>query len=152
MSFVNEFASEEDIEKYDLNSLMDEYRPMYKGNQFELSPPMFTIDRERNIFFMTYRQGREEFGNRTYALLWINGNEVIVEIDLAHGCSKSIKNKPFKLIWELAGFRPQGTIDKPHKDIINILKEALTVYGVDGANIQVPTTLVEFKSGKLSWD
>jgi hypothetical protein len=39
MAFVNEFASEEDIAKYDLIGLMDEYLPRHRGKQFERSPP-----------------------------------------------------------------------------------------------------------------
>jgi hypothetical protein len=152
MGFVNEFASEEDIEKYDLEGLMDKYRPIYKDRQFELSQPKFTIDRERNIFFMTYRQGREEFSNRTYALLWISGKCVIVEVDLVYGSSESLSDSPFKMVWELAAFRLQEEINMPRETAINILKEALIAYGYAGARKQIPNTIVEFKSGRLSWD
>jgi hypothetical protein len=150
MAFVNEYASEEDIEKFSLVGLMDEYRPTYKGNQFELSQPEFTIDRERNIFFMTYRQGREERANRTFALLWINGKRVLVEID-SNGGSGNLGDDPFKKVWELAALRPNEDINMPRETIINILKEALIVYGYSGARKQIPNTIVEFKSGRLSW-
>ncbi len=153
MPFVNEFASKEDIEKYDLEGLMDKYRPIYKGKQFELSPPKITIDRERNVFYMNYRRGTEEHQNRTSAILWWDKQCVIVEIDLVPGhTGKYHKGEPLKLVKRLAGYFPQEGFDKPRDLVIEVLKEALTVFGVNGAGMQVPNTIVEFKSGALSWD
>ncbi|MES9822515.1 MAG: hypothetical protein ABW161_07200 [Candidatus Thiodiazotropha sp.] len=64
MTFVNEFASEEDIEKYDLNGIWNQYFPSRKGKYYLGQRPWFTIDRERNIFFMVLDGGREEHSNR----------------------------------------------------------------------------------------
>ena len=52
MSFVNDFASDEDIAKYDLNGIWDKYNPLSKGEYYLRQRPWFTVDRDRNIFFM----------------------------------------------------------------------------------------------------
>ena len=145
MGFVNEFASNDDIEKFNLVGLLDKYRPTSKGRQFELSPPAFTIDRKRNIFFIPYDQGREEVGNRIYALLWIDGQPNAVEIDLVKGSSGNIKDVPFKLVWKLVGLYVQKNVSESRETIIEILKEALRAYGYRGVYMQVPNTIVEFK-------
>ena len=101
-------------------------------------------DRKRNIFFMTIEQGREEHSNRTTALLWIDGQRVVVEIDLAKGSSSNINDVPFRRVWELVGVHPQQGFRETHERIIELLKEALTIYGFFGVHKQVPNTIVEF--------
>jgi hypothetical protein len=143
MAFVNEFASDEDIEKYDLNGVWNKYHPLRKGKFYLGQRPWFTIDRDRNIFFMIIGGSRDE-PTRKKALIWIDGQHVVVEIDLAKGCSPNIKDVPYKIIWDLVGVRPQLDINKTQNEIIGILKEALTVYGHFGVHMQVPNTIVGF--------
>ncbi|MEW8030128.1 MAG: hypothetical protein AB2806_20630 [Candidatus Thiodiazotropha sp.] len=145
MAFVNEFASDEDIEKYDLNGIWDQYHPLRKGRYYCGQAPMYTIDRERNIFFMVLGGGGEEHTNRLEVLLWINAKHVVVEIDLAIGSSPNINDVPFKQIWELVAVHPENSLNKSKEELVEILKEALIVHGFDGANRQVPNTIVEFK-------
>jgi hypothetical protein len=144
MAFVNEFASDEDIEKYELYGVWDKYHPLSKGKYYLGQRPWFTIDRNRNVFFMVLGGGREEHCNRKKVLLWIDGFHVVAEIDLAKGSSPNINDVPFRIIWDLVGVHPQLDINKTKKEIIGILKEALTVYGRFGVHHQVPNTIVEF--------
>ncbi|MEW8693466.1 MAG: hypothetical protein AB2535_20725 [Candidatus Thiodiazotropha endolucinida] len=144
MAFVNEFASDEDIEKYDLNGIWDQYHPLRKGKYYLGQRPWFTIDRDQNIFFMVLGSGREEQCNRKKILLWIDGYQVVVEIELAKGSSPNTNDQPFKRIWGLIGVHPQEGVSKTQKEIINILKEALIVYGYFGVHHQVSNTIVKF--------
>ncbi|MCU7923330.1 MAG: hypothetical protein KZQ88_11625 [Candidatus Thiodiazotropha sp. (ex Dulcina madagascariensis)] len=145
MTFVNEFASDEDIEKYDLNGIWDQYHPLRKGKYYLGQRPWFTIDRKRNIFFMVLSGGREEHSNRKETLLWIDGYHVLIVIDLAEGSSPNTNNLPFKRVWELVGIHPQRDFTQSREVIVKVLKEALTVYGYFGVHKQVPNTVVEFK-------
>lgn len=52
MAFVNEYATDEDIEKYDLNEIWDKYHPARKGKYYVGNQPEFTIDRERDFFLI----------------------------------------------------------------------------------------------------
>lgn len=144
MAFVNEFASEEDIKKYDLYGIWDKYHPLRKGKYYLGQRPWFTVDREKNIYFMVLGGGREENCNRKKVLLWINGYNVVAEIDLADGSSPNFTDVPFKVVWDLVGLHPQIDINMPERQIVEILKEALTVYGHFGVHMQIPNTIVEF--------
>lgn len=146
MGFINEYASDNDIEKYDLKSVWDKYHPTSKGQYYLGHKPMLTIDREKNIFLLPIEQGREEHGNRTTMLLWIDENHVLAEIDLVRGLNPDgIESNPYRIVWELADVHPQKGFHLPRKTIIEILKNALSVFGFDGANRQLPNTLVEFR-------
>lgn len=144
MPFVNEFASDEDIKKYDLYGIWDKYHPLRKGKYYLGQRPWFTIDRDKNIFFMVLGSGREEHCNRKKVLLWINGCSVVAEIDLVDGSSLNLNDVPFKRVWDLVGLHPQVDSNISEKEIIGILKEALIAYGYYGIHKQVSNTVVEF--------
>jgi hypothetical protein len=144
MPFVNEFASDEDIRKYNLNEIWDMYHPLWKGDYYTGRQPDFTIDRQRNIFFMAIGGGGEEHQNRKKWLLWLDGQHIVIEVDLAEGSSPNISDVPFKRVWGLVGIYPQTRARVSRKEIVVILKEALTTYGLLGVYRQVPNTIVEF--------
>jgi hypothetical protein len=145
MTFVNEYATDDDIEKYDLNGVWDKYHPARKGKYYLGQRPSFTIDRERNIYFKTIRSGRFDESNRKTALLWINERHIIVELIKAGGLNpKGLNTNPFKIRWELVGYHPDPGILQSKKQIMAILNEALIVYGYSGARKQLPNTVVEF--------
>lgn len=145
MAFVNEYATDEDIEKYNLNEIWDQYHPAWKGDYYLGHKPKFTIDREQNIFFMPIRSGRFDESNRTTALLWINGRHVIVELDTIGGLNpKGIKSDPYRMRWELAGYHPQLGGQESKDQIMSILNEALIAYEYSGVQKQLPNTIVEF--------
>lgn len=145
MAFANEYASDEDIEKYDLNGIWDKYHPARKGKYYLGQRPSFTIDRERNIYFKPIRSGRFDESNLTTALIWINGRHVIVELDYIGGLnSKGLKTDPYRIRWKLVEYHPDPDVLESKKQIMAILNEALIVYGYSGARKQLPNTIVEF--------
>jgi hypothetical protein len=145
MAFVNEYATDEDIEKYDLNGVWDKYHPARKGKYYLGQRPSFTIDRERNIYFKMIRSGRFDESNRTTALVWIDGRHAVVELDYIDCLnSEGIKSDPYRIKWKLVGYHPDPSILQSKKQIMAILNEALIVYGYSGARKQLPNTVVEF--------
>lgn len=145
MAFVNEYATDEDIEKYDLNGIWDQYHSAWKGEYYLGHKPKFTIDRERNMFFMIIRHGRFDDSNRATALLWINGRHVIVELDAVDCLNpKGIKSDPYRMRWELVGYHPQLGGQESKDQVMSILNEALIAYGYSGVRKQLPNTIVEF--------
>ncbi|MEW8030131.1 MAG: hypothetical protein AB2806_20645 [Candidatus Thiodiazotropha sp.] len=145
MAFVNEFASDEDIEKYDLNGIWDQYHPLWKGDYYLGQQPWFTIDRGQNIFFMIVGGGGREDPERAKVLLWIDGYHVVIEIDRVSGLNPNgLKTTPYRIGWKLVGVYPQKDVNKSQKEILKILKKALTVHGYFGVHKQLPNTVVEF--------
>ena len=62
---------------------------------------------------------------------------------LARGSSSSLSETPFKLIWDLEGTSISDDIQYSESYVIDILKEAIDVYGLMGARRQVHSTVVE---------
>ena len=144
MAFVNEYASDEDIEKYDLNGIWDKYHPLRKGRYYLGNRPDWTIDRDQNVFLMAIEQGRQEHGNRTTFLLWWDGAHIVANLDLIKGSSGNFDEVPFRIVWALVSMKePEGFTGR-REETVSVLKEALTIYGYWGAQKQIPNTVVEF--------
>lgn len=143
MAFVNEYVPEEDIKKYNLMEIWDSFRvPSHRG---ELLPGFrftWTIDRERNIFFMPVKWGTEEDPTRRTCVLWCDGSQVIITID---HCIDKPHEVGKKSVWELVSICKPTNFTVSDGEIIKILKEALTTYGADGIWRSVPNYIVEFK-------
>ena len=144
MNFVNEYASDEDAKNYKLNDIWDRYNPIYKGEYFFGNQPRWTVDREKNIFLMLLGGGRGEHGNRSKFLLWWDSEHVVVSLDLADGSSGNLDSDPFFRVWDMAFLEIPGHLKNKQKEVIDILKEALRVYGYRGVSKQRPNTIVKF--------
>jgi len=145
MAFVNEYVSEEDIKKYSLEEDWIRRNPQYRPEGRPASCRLkWTIDRERNIYFMVVGGGgREE--NFTDCILNWDGKELAVRLVETAGGSKNLNEVPFKIIWDLEFIRPSQLDVVSHQEIVLVLKEVLTVFGYDGARRQIPNSVVEFK-------
>ena len=146
MTFINEFASDEDIQEYDLNGIWDKYHPASKGDYYLGQRPAWTIDRERNIFFLPIAEmAREsEEASKERKLLWWNGVHVIAVITYAAGTSVNTNDSPYRQVWDLVSLSIPEGLDVPREGLIQILKEALTTYGLLGVYKQVPNTISDF--------
>ena len=144
MAFVNEYASDEDIEKYKLNKIWDRYFIHEKGKYFRGSKPSFTIDREKEIFLMVLGGGAVEAGYQYKFLLCINGIELLAYVNKLGG-SADLSESPYRIVWSLVKVDKPSEIGISESDIFEIIKEALIVYGYRGAKKQLPNTVVEFK-------
>lgn len=143
MGFVNEYVSEDDIEKYNLEELIRHYLPFFsRAEAPQPWRPLWTIDRERGIVFMSMKSGREDLSNRiTWMLIW-NGSEYKIEVDKFGDPNQTFESSPFIIEWSLVRTDPEPT---NRNELIEVLKEALTAHGYGGARRQVPNTVVNFR-------
>ena len=153
MSFVNEIVSEKDIQKYKLDELKKEFNPYtWMNGRPRGFWHVWTIDRERNIYFMLVKMveevgpsGRPEPTSKSIFILNIQGVNVRVLLDRIR-CPKSFSDTPFIIGWSLLEISTSAGLDLSRTGaVIQILKEALTIYGYRGAySKQAPNTTVEF--------
>jgi len=139
MAFINEYISDEDIEKYQIDALMNSYQgegtfpdKYYKHR--------WTIDKERGVWFIwvydpkdpleDYRRGTGE----SIFILHMHGQNIeIVLRDVFDESSKKTTDNPFYVTWKLEKIiKPISLQNISDKEIIEILREALKIYGADG--------------------
>jgi len=144
MPFINEYVSDEDIKKYQLDELWFKYNPG-KNEVPSYFQHHWTVDKENNMFLKLAKTGREEHSNRLKFALYMNDDLFEVVAEKAKGCSLKFSEQPYKIVWELITITPTKLLDK-HINIISILQDALTTYGVGGILKQVPNTIVEFNN------
>ena len=146
MAFVNEYVSDEDINKYGLEEVRLRFNPQFRKSGL---PSNFqydwVIDREKNVYLMRVKVGRDDISNRvTWVLSW-KGNEITVQTDRMPGGSLSFSESPYKIIWGLVKVMPNELLEEvTEKELLATLKEALTIFGDGGVRHQVPNTIVEF--------
>ena len=145
MAFVNEYASDEDVEKYGLKEIWDKYHPLRRGDYFYGRKPEWTVDKEENAFLTVLRIGHGEYGNHIDFLLWKDGLEVRAGLELLDDSSGNLNAVPFRRVWGLTNLKCENCSNFSESEIIKILREALTAYGYRGVRNQRPNTIVEFK-------
>lgn len=118
MAFINEFVSREDVEKYDLSRINEEY---FKADlQYS-----WTVDRERNIYLRYMREGREEQGGLgVFAFFW--GGRLL-EVQLFREEHSELGGKGVT-IWGLRLIKIPDELLGERPKILSDLKEALVVY------------------------
>ena len=142
MAFVNEYISDEDVEKYDIAQLRDKFHA-YRQEKF-----YWTRDRERDAYLMRLRN----LGRDLEPELWLLYEKSRYCAVMLHDAGGSIKlsERPFRMLWHFDGFDeawpkkcPVPPVEEqPH--VIQLLKEALTAYGYAGMRKQLPETIVSF--------
>jgi hypothetical protein len=145
MAFVNEYASDEDVEKYGLKEIWDKYHPLRRGDYFYGRKPEWTVNREANAFLIVLGIGHGEEGNRIDFLLWQDGIEVKAHLELLDDSSGDLNAVPFRRVWGLTKLSFSDCSKIPKSDITETLRQALTTYGYRGVRKQQPKTIVEFR-------
>lgn len=146
MAFINEYVSDEDVKKYELEKMWDDFHPFYKHSYKE---PGFrfawTVDRTRNAYFMPVHIGREEYSNQITCVLWIDGIQLVVVLNKGDESTENVKDGLGKVVWYLSEIRkPVSNTTLDHSEIIELLKEALLEYGYDGIWKALPNYAVNF--------
>lgn len=121
MTFVNEIASDADIDKYGL--------PFPKG-----SGRYWTRDKERDMYLWGGKVGNPAFGEEIEGVfeLYIGGVTISVRLQPGMG-SRSYSEVPYQIEWLEAKILAPKTLDRHDQDkALTILKEALVAYGEDG--------------------
>ena len=74
MAFINEYIPEEDIKKYGIREIWDTFHPFGKGDINLQKKHSWTLDEEREIFFIPASSGKEEFSNITTCIFFMTKN------------------------------------------------------------------------------
>ncbi len=143
MAFTNEYVSEEDIRKYNLKEIWFDNNAIWKMKG--KLPPSYrlywTIDRERDVYLMCVGiAGREEVSIEFV----LYHQRDITNFVLFQPVESSKKHgKHYNIIWNMEDISPK--LKGNEKDeVIDLLKEALTIYGYHGIREQIPNTIVSF--------
>ena len=155
MAFVNEYISKEDIEKYDIFGIWNKFLPEREQVKKETEKryiPQWTIDREREIWFSYAGRVIDQdldFGQGTGEVIWyLNYKGKNLEVRLQRGKeSFTIKERPYIKNWIFLSITPESLDDISNKELRNIIKEALDVYGTNGIS-----SLVDRKDINLTFE
>ncbi len=140
MAFVNEYVSEENINKHDLKALSKKW--------WNWLPPEFryawTYDSNRDSYFIPISRGREEYAHHLRGVLYFKGTHWDIEICHEPGGSDSYLEKPYRQIWGLIHIKhPEGE-PVPTEEIAPVLKEALVAYKIRGVHTKVADVVTSF--------
>ena len=138
MAFVNEYISDENIEKYQIDAVMNSYRERKKFPD-EYYKHRWTIDKERRIWFMWVDTPKDPLDYTRYTgerifILHMHGQniEIVLRKVFDESSSKATDN-PFYVTWKLEKIiKPISLQNISDKEIIEILRETLKIYGADG--------------------
>jgi hypothetical protein len=152
MPFVNEFVSEEDVEKYGLDQLMKMYDKWgWRNGRPSIYKHSWTIDRERGVFakpLMTWQEvgpsGRSEPTAKTTWVVDVEGQRATAVLDRAAASSVRLADSPYRIVWNLVHLDLSSAPNLTEAWVLSLLKEALTAYGQMGVFFQAPNTVVSF--------
>lgn len=134
MTFVNEAISEVDIEQYRLSIEPDDGR-------------FWTVDKERNIYLRGGARGNPAFGEEIYFGfdLCVCEEQYYVKLNRGKGSVKYTE-RPYLVVWDsIIDITPHNLSSLKELSVIEILKEALSVWGEDGReNEFAPAFVVQF--------
>lgn len=151
MAYINELVSEEDIQRFGLDEIKRKHDPWsWRDGRPEGFIHAWTIDRERNLFFMPVKiveevgpSGRPEPTSKQICILSYNDALITFVLERTK-CSKSFSDNPFQVAWKLLKLDMPAGIDLAKDTILLKIKAALEVYGYRGAHRHIPNTVTEF--------
>ena len=144
MAFVNEYISEENIEKYQINELMNSYQGEGRFPK-KYYKHLWTINKEKESWFMWVDMPHEPLdhtrftGERIFILNYQGNNiEIVLKKDFEESSIKNIEN-PYYITWKLDRIiKPIDLEYVKNEEIIKVLKEVLSIYGTDGIRTKIP--------------
>lgn len=134
MTFVNEVVSNADIDKYGLS--------FKKG-----SGRYWTRDAERDMYLWGGKGGNPAIGKEIEGHFTLFLEQALVRFILHPGIGTiSFSESPFLIVWEsICSINPPDMHGMRRERVLEILKEALCVYGQDGElNQYTPVRVVKF--------
>lgn len=140
MAFINEYISEEDIKKYGIREIWDQFHPFSKNDMNLLKKHSWTVDKDRDVFFIPAKSGKEEFSNQIICILWWKG--VCLSVTLRKFGPPELPKNTIR--WDLEDIWQPQEISVLDEDIKPVLKEALKVYGIGGIEWQIAGLNIQF--------
>ena len=145
MSFLNEYISKKNKEKY-----MIEEEFIKKNPQFSSVPEyvdfQWTFDRERDVYLQLVECINSAYSNDYGLYFKLNCRGDVFVYKLCHGKGGSIdfSCNPYVIVWDLLDVKYDTTFDFSLDEATDLLKEALSVYGYRGIRKQIDNTIVKF--------
>lgn len=134
MAFFNEFIPADDVVKYGIEAIDESY------SVFTYEPD-WTVDRERDVYLRQMTRGREEFSNRsTWSLYW---KGFLIRLILDSDGGELAPGERF-MDYILVRIEIPQEIGEKRDEIINDLKEALTVHNFNGMYTTSPVSKSTF--------
>ena len=144
MPFVNEYVSDEDAQKYDLDNLWNKYNyswilRMPKAlNRFEVHQHAWCVDKERGYWLFNCgflrnensRSGYPEPSNKETFILHVNDQNI--EFILSSSSMETSDLYPIHFCWNFVSMTPSCLPNMSREILITILKEALNVFKCSG--------------------
>ena len=153
MAFVNAYLTEEEKEKFKAAKVRD---PRWKLSEEYLIPSIWTVDKENNIALINCGvANRDEHWKKTFALLYKQiDNEHLIKLTLTTDYFEKEQEKELEIEynvnlvkrWIILDCTIANTLNITNQKVCDILKDALTVYGVGGNpnRVQSVKAFVEF--------
>ena len=143
MPFVNEYVSDEDAQKYDLDNLWNKYNySMLKMPEaltsYEVHQHAWCVDKERSywLFKCGYLinndsiSGYAEASDKEVFILHVNGQNI--EFILTRNSLGATDLYPIHFCWNIVSMTPSCLPEKTRENLLTILKEALNVFKCAG--------------------
>jgi len=149
MAFVNEYISDENIEKFQINELMNSYRvdKWHRGPKpfpKKYYTHLWTIDKARESWFMWVHDPHDPLEPSRYTgedifILNCKGKSIEVVLrQVFEESSRKLTDNPFNVVWTLERITPEAIEELSYEEIIEMVKQALSVYGTRGIKTPVP--------------
>lgn len=122
MSFVNEKISVEDSAKVHW-----EQYPEYQ-NQWKLLPSLWTIDRDRDVFFWHIKGRIPEWPNQIFGLYWKGSGEIRIEAIETLKDTPGTAGKLCDISWQIVKISLPELLETERNFIKEVIKEAFEVF------------------------
>ena len=158
MSFVNEYVSDEDAQKYDLDNLWNKYNytAMIKMpellDHFDVHQHAWCVDEERGywLFNCGYLinndsiSGYAEASDKEAFILHVNGQNIEFILSTYEIGTNDLYSRHYG--WSIVSMSPSCLPNISREHLLTILKEALNVYKYNGIRDleENEKTLIEF--------
>ncbi|MDR3416013.1 MAG: hypothetical protein P4L83_07495 [Nevskia sp.] len=124
MPFVNEKIREEDKARIDWREFS-----YWDGDKQGLSrdpPSLWTIDHDRDVFFVNISLGRPDNESPTYGLSW---KGAFIRVVAKGDWESSNRKGQGHGYWEITDVEIPSNLEPRRAEILEVLKEAISVYG-----------------------
>lgn len=130
MSFVNEYISDEDVNKYDIKNIYERFHIAYYR-------PSWTVDKERDAYLRYVQRGREESAQEIDFLFYWQGDLLYVRLHCEGGgefkgpgwsAYSNLRIGVPERYYLTEGIELPSSLRAQEKQILEALKDALTAY------------------------
>ena len=154
MAFKNEYVSEDDIRDFGLDNLVAaENKLAWRDGRPKVFRHQWTVDRERNVFLIQLTRvidyntpsGAPVPTKEEVCLLSIEGECVRFHLTLQDESSRLRSERPYRVVWKITDVIWPESSRADRSEVMNLMREAISVRGKFGASSQVPDTVTSFK-------